>query len=184
MAQPRTDVDEEVPVKEKEEFLTHCEHLKGIKDIRMQMCYFKRAEQPVDVQLNVFGDASETALCAVAYLKGTWEDGTTEVAFLLGKARVAPLKQQTIPKLELMAAVLAKRIKHNIEKETTIPIQQTVLWSDSSTMLQWLRKSHEKQTVFVSNRVHEILQATTLDEWRFVPGALNPADCGTRGDDP
>ena len=54
-------------------------------------------------------------------------------------------------------------------------------WSDSTTVLQWIRHSDKKQQVFVANRVAEVLEATSVDQWRHVPGEINPADCGTRG---
>ena len=47
-------------------------------------------------------------------------------------------------------------------------------------MLQWLH-SLEKQPVFVANRVAEILELTTADEWYHVQSADNPADAGSRG---
>ena len=53
-------------------------------------------------------------------------------------------------------------------------------WTDSTTVLQWL-KSTEKLPVFVANRVGEILESTTIDEWHHVLSGDNPADTGTRG---
>ena len=35
--------------------------------------------------------------------------------------------------------------------------------------------------VFVTNRFAEILDSSTIDQWRHVEGILNPADIGTRG---
>ena len=54
------------------------------------------------------------------------------------------------------------------------------MWTDSSTVLQWLASADE-QSVFVANRVAEILESTTIDQWFYVPTANNPADAGTRG---
>ena len=54
------------------------------------------------------------------------------------------------------------------------------MWTDSTTVLQWLH-SIDKKPVFVANRVAEILELTTIDEWNHVPTADNPADAGTRG---
>ena len=48
-------------------------------------------------------------------------------------------------------------------------------------MLQWLHGADKKQPVFVANRVAEILDSSTIDQWRHVEGTLNPADIGTRG---
>ena len=51
---------------------------------------------------------------------------------------------------------------------------------DSTTVLQWLN-SKEKSPVFVANRVCEILELTTIDEWHHVLSGDNPADTLTRG---
>ena len=54
------------------------------------------------------------------------------------------------------------------------------MWSVSTTVLQWIHSLH-KQPVFVTNRVAEILNLTTTDEWNCVKFSENPADAGTRG---
>ncbi|KRX72824.1 hypothetical protein T4E_7436, partial [Trichinella pseudospiralis] len=64
-------------------------------------------EQLQRVELHVFGDASETAYGAVAYLLSTAQGGGAEVKFVAAKSRVAPVKKLTLPRLELMAALLA-----------------------------------------------------------------------------
>ena len=55
------------------------------------------------------------------------------------------------------------------------------MWSDSTTVLQWLRNSDKKQPTFVANRVAEVLDSSTVDQWRHIAGDDNPADLGTRG---
>ena len=99
----------------------------------------------------------------------------------MGKARVAPVKHHTIPKLELMAALTGNRLKDAIIKEHSIHFHKIYMWSDSTTVIQWIRSSNEKQPTFVANRVAEILDSSTVDEWHHVAGANNPADLGTRG---
>ena len=54
-------------------------------------------------------------------------------------------------------------------------------WTDSSTVLQWLQSAHKKQQVFFANRAAEILESSSMDQWRHVKGIENPADIGTRG---
>ena len=133
------------------------------------------------VELHVFGDASEDAFCAVSYVVITKPDGDRLIRLIVGKTRVAPMKHHTIPILALMAAVTANRIKDLILKEHRISFASINLWSDSTTVLQWLRNSHKKQPTFVANRVAEILDSSTVDQWRHIVGADNPADLGTRG---
>ena len=68
------------------------------------------------MELHVFCDASLEATAAVAYIKTTRNQETT-TRFLMGKTRVAPLRQTTIPRLELQAALYAARLKKTIEDE-------------------------------------------------------------------
>ena len=67
-------------------------------------------------ELHVFCDASLEALAAIPYIKTTSNQGTT-IRFLMGKTRVAPLPQTTIPRLELKAALYAARLKKTVEDE-------------------------------------------------------------------
>ena len=69
----------------------------------------------------------------------------------------------TIPKLELQAALLAARLRDEIRRALTLDIDRTFMWTDSTTVLQWLH-SLEKQPAFVANRISEILELTTTDE--------------------
>ena len=104
----------------------------------------------------------------------------TQLAFVFGKAIVAPMTALTVPKLELQAALLAARLRAKVFRALSLNIDRIFMWSDSSTVLQWLT-SLEKQPTFVANRVCEILDLTTVDECHYVPTAHNPADAGTRG---
>ena len=61
--------------------------------------------------LHIFADASPQAYRAIAYLVHE-----THSAILMSKARTAPLKQHTLPRLELMAAVLGARLYSQIAK--------------------------------------------------------------------
>ncbi len=94
---------------------------------------------------------STKAVGAVAYLKLTAADGHSDMGFLLGKARLAPKPDSTIPRLELCAAVHVhlwrKKVLHNLKVE---------LFTEIST---------DFQTVwFVKNVTHV---AMTQDTWIF-----------------
>ena len=117
-------------------------------------------------------------MCMVACLRKQ-ENG--EVAFVIGKCRVAPIRSMTVAKLEMQAAVFGVRLRELILEEHDIEVDQIVHWTDSTTVLQWLHVSNNKQLVFVANRVAEILEKSTIDQWGHFEGKLNPADIRTRG---
>ena len=90
------------------------------------------------------------------------------------------MKALTIPKLELQASLLASSLWKDIESTLALRIDITFMWTDRTTAIRWLH-SIKKQTVFIANRVAEILDLTTVDEWNYVQSCDNPSDAGTRG---
>ena len=80
-----------------------------------------------------------------------------------------------------MAAVTRNRLKDAIIKEHSLHLHKTFMWSDSTTVIQWIRSSNVKQPAFVANRVAEILDTTIVDEWHYIAGVKKPADSGRRG---
>ena len=100
---------------------------------------------------------------------------------MFGKARVAPMKELSIPKLELQAALLATRLKEEILKGLqSFKITNIFTWTDSTTVLQWLN-SWSELPVFLGDRTDEVLDSTTTVQWHHIISGDNPADTGTRG---
>lgn len=83
------------------------------------------------------------------------------VSFQMGKARVTPLKAVTIPRLELTAAVLAVRVDLMLRSELQIPLQESVFWTDSTSVLKHIKNEDKRFHTFVANRVTTIREATT-----------------------
>ena len=54
-----------------------------------------------DATLCIFSDASREAFRSCAYIRQKGENNKYEVELIAAKSRVAPLKQATIPRLEL-----------------------------------------------------------------------------------
>ena len=163
-------------------FLDWSKELSTLNEITIPRSYFCQTLETIE--LHVFGDSSQDAFSAVAFLRGKLindHNVVTQLAFVFGKARVAPVKAYlTVPKLDLQTALLAARLCAEVHRALSLKIDRTFMWSDSSTVLQWLT-SLEKQPTFVANRVCEILDSTTNDEWHYVPTVHNLADAGTRG---
>ena len=98
----------------------------------------------------------------------------------MAKTRVAPLKQLTLPKLELMGALVGARLSSFITNTISLSPSKVHMWTDSQIVLYWLQNK-KKLNQFVSHRVTEILQLTANTAWRYCPTADNPADLLTRG---
>ena len=132
------------------------------------------------IEIHVFCDASERAYGAVLYVRSTLNTNSV-VRLACSKTRLAPIKKVTLPRLELLAALLGARLLHYFCQATDIEIAKAILWSDSSVTLGWIRNDPNKWKTFVCNRVTEVLKYTTPSQWRHCPGTENPADHLTRG---
>ena len=80
-------------------------------------------------------------------------------------------------------ANLATDVAVEICESLKIEIDQVKFYTDSMTSLAWLR-STSKMSVYVSNRVCKVRDRTEVSQWRYVPGASNPADIASRGAKP
>ena len=84
--------------------------LQGPESLVIPRCYFSDVPDcPKSVRLVGFCDASAKAYAAVVYLR---IEGETQacVRFVAAKTRVAPLGGMTIPRLELLSALLLSKL--------------------------------------------------------------------------
>lgn len=134
-------------------------------------------------QLHGFCDASEIGYAAVIYLRITHTDTAVENFIVCGKAKVAPLKSVTIPRLELCAALLLSELVSFVLETYAgyIKIDEIYAWSDSSVALTWIKSSPHQWKTFISNRVAQIQENISPQNWHHISGTDNPADCASRG---
>lgn len=88
--------------------------------------------------LHHFCDASESGYGTVSYLRFTNYEGYAHITFVLGKSRVAPLKQITIPRLELAAATLAVKVDRMLQSELQIKPENSTFRTDSTLVLNYI----------------------------------------------
>lgn len=105
-----------------------------------------------DITLHLFCDTSKKAYAAVAYWQfGNDYENCTQISFIAAKSRVAPMKPVSIPRLKLQAALLTCKLARCIEDEHEFKIKRRFLWTNSSTVLQWLRSDPRSQPVFIAH---------------------------------
>ena len=157
--------------------------LREAQPMSISRCYFNDMEEEVQAySLYGFCDASLTAYAAVVYLMVQTESGCS-LRFVVSKTRVAPVQSQTIPRLELLSALLLARLMDNvaISLGTLLSLSQPRCFTDSMVALYWILGVEKQWKPFVQNRVKEIRKFLPLNCWSHCSGKNNPADIPSRG---
>ena len=153
---------------------------------QLQKFTVSRCYKPVDFgkiisyELHHFSDASANAYGACSYLRVVDDYGRIQCSLVIAKSRLAPVKTESIPRLELTAAVLSVRLDILLRKELQITACTSTFWSDSTAVLHIIHNSRKRFPVFVANRVSIIERHTDVSDWKYIPSKVNPADITTR----
>ncbi|XP_078364199.1 uncharacterized protein LOC144648546 [Oculina patagonica] len=133
------------------------------------------------VELHGFGDASPKAYGAAVYIRVIDKLGQASSQLVMSKSRVAPIKEVSLPRLELLAAVVNARLLKFVVDTLQIKINRVVCWTDSMVTLHWIRGRSSQWKPFVANRVSEIQSTWDPECWHYCASEDNPADLLTRG---
>lgn len=177
--QKGTGWDDDIPEDIHHKWLQWLSKLDTCRQVRVPRCYQPNINS-FKVQLHIFADASQSALAVVAYLRIEVGISRYSVVFVAGKSRCAPKKLTSIPRLELQAAVMAVRIKTSILDLHKFDIDRIIYWTDSKTVVQWVRSDKLQFRPFVAYRVEEIRDKSCVEDWRWLPTNHNAADDATR----
>ena len=174
--------DDEISEEQNERWKLWLGELNDPKDISIDRCV-----RPSDFgkvlnrEIHIFSDASTVGYGSVAYLRTVNTEGQVHVAYLLGKARLAPTKSVSIPRLELTAARVSVCMGQFLKRELDMKIDKIMYHTDSTTVLHYLQNAKRRFPVFVANRVTTILNCSNVEQWRYVDSKSNPADLASIG---
>ena len=173
---------EELSNERKKRWVSWVEDLKGVGEISVARCVYRVPQDQINRYLHGFADANRKAYCAVVYFVCE-AYGAFSVTLLTSKTGVAPLKTQTIPRLELMSGRDLAKLMETVQNALTeeVEIMGSRQWLDSKTSLWWINNNGEWKQL-VRQRVNEILRMTGKEDWAHCPGEQNPADIGSRGE--
>ena len=176
----KKDWDEKIPEEIEEPWTEWFEEMKRLPEFQIP-----RALQPdlgpiQDTELHTFGDASEKAFGAVSYLKTKYESGEVMVRQAMAKGRITKMKRETIPRLELQAAVLALGLSEKVGEALKIKPKKRYLWTDSKCVLSWIKTPSKTLKAYIGHRTQTI-QDKGINNWYWVDTENNPADLITRG---
>ena len=91
------------------------------------------------------------------YLRTVHTDTTISVDLIMAKSKVAPIKDQTIPRLELCDAQLLSKLLSQVSADLAVLEEVIFAWTDSGVVLGWLKMPANCLKVFVAHRVAEII---------------------------
>lgn len=176
------DWDDPLPERFRESWSTWVQSLAELESVRIPRQYSKHSYADSKERLvHIFCDASKDAIGAVAYLQLIGADGSEPtLIFLLGKGKLAPSGGNTIPRMELCAAVLGVEVSDIIKEQLGVPSECFRFYTDSQIVLGYLTNTTRRFYVYVSNRGNRIHLSTSPNQWTHVATEQNPADQATR----
>ena len=86
----------------------------------------------------------------------------------------------SIPRLELQAAVTVVHLKDTCIEELKMKFDNVYFYTDSKTVINYLRNDYSNIYVFVAHRIHEILNNSEPKQLYYVPSKLNVTNDVTR----
>ena len=152
-----------------------------LEEMKIRRCY-----KPNDfgklksIELHHFSDASVDGYGQCSYLRLFDDKNCVHCcSFLLGKARVTPLKPVTIPRLT--AALVSVKVGQTLQEELEYDKVDEFFWTDSKVVLGYINNDARRFHTFVANRVQQIRDHTSLKQWFYIDTKNNPADDASRG---
>lgn len=176
----KTDWDDRFPRVLQKECLQYQSQILEIKNVSIP-CWIGPISESQNAEIHGFSDASNLAYGAVIYLRIQSSAHNLHTSLLFSKTKVAPLKVQSIPRLELCGAVLLSRAMKFVIQFLSFEKINIHCWTDSTVVLNWIKSYQSKWKAFVANRVSELQKELPNAQWHQISSYKNPANCGSRG---
>ena len=154
--------------------------LPALSQVQILRCHLADLTEVLDVSLHLFSDASEDGYGIYALTSDLFMQVELSNVHSWLESRSSPVRSISIPRLELKAAIFSVKMYRVLMDKLTYKISGAPFWTDSQTTLQSVKNDSKRFQTYVANRVIEIREVTTPDQWRHCPGRMNPADEASR----
>ena len=182
LSRKRLDWDDLIEETERTQWKRWLDDLPKLGQIQVDRCFKPREFDKLEEdQLHLFSDASRQGYAAVGYLRLKDASNQIHCAFVMGKAILAPIREISIPRLELTAAVISVRLSKMIREELDVSIQRVYYWTDSMSVLKCINNESKRFHTFESNRPTLIHNGSSPFDWHYLNRDDNPADDGSKG---
>lgn len=178
--------DDPLPTLLLKEFKKWMKNITSLENYEQPRC-LKLNNTGTGIELHTFCDGSELAYGTVSYVRINYPDGSLSTSLVGSKTRLTPLNNSTIktvPRIELSSAKLAVECTQKLLSELEYTIEKVFYWTDSVTVLRYVKNESKRFHRFVSNKIAFIRNFSSPEQWLYVPSKNNPADISSRGATP
>jgi hypothetical protein len=151
-----------------------------LAEVKVPRCLrLDQTETVTEIQIQSFEDASQDAYGAVVDMRTMHSSNRVAVRLVESKSKVAPTLSTSIPRLEMMAAILSLQLTQSILPVLGVPMSPVTFWSDSLNVLYWIRNRSRRLKIFIG--LVKYKAARNLSSGDTCQPARTPQTCHREG---
>ena len=129
----------QMDLKRMDDILSYLGNVRTI-EIPRKVLNHDEGDPPQRFELHGFSDASQRSYGVVIYFKSISKGGKVSVHLIASKSRLAPIKETTIPRLELLGNLILSRLMNSVKNalSKTLSFNDFYFWTDSKVLLAWI----------------------------------------------
>ena len=174
----KLDWDTRIPDEYLDTWMRNITDIQEIREVKFRRTIIPEDAVSPDVELIVSADASQFIAVAAVHGRVRRRSGGYSCQLMSAKSKL--VKELTIPKAELRAAVLATHLAHTVKFNLGDQLKHSLYLTDSSICLFWINQDERPLEVTVRNCVIDIRRFTSPSQWYHIETDNNIADLGTR----
>ena len=171
--------DDDIPEDLLSTWKSNFEVMKQLGNLKYRRCVVPEDALNLDMETIEMADASLEMACSVVYARFKRKNGQYSCQLIFARSKTVPT-DMTIPRAELLAAILNASTGHTSFNSLKDFITKRIHVTDSLVVLSWLNNVERGLNLYVRNRVIEVNRLTDIHRWYHVGSKNMLADIGTR----